>query len=69
MESELDYSRRESRLRARARRMGLKVQKQRGGDGYAPYRIIDPFTNFVVAGGSYNGYGLALDDVEAGLHE
>lgn len=69
METELEYARRESRLRARARRMDLKVKKLRGGDGYLPYRIVDPFRNFIVAGGGYNGYGLTLDDVESALNE
>ncbi len=69
---------REDRLRLMAKRQRLNIQKSRQRDvravGYGLYRVIDPYTNVVVAGGwrargtlRPERYSMTLDDVEAFL--
>jgi hypothetical protein len=64
---------RENRLRRKASRMGLAVEKSRRRDpqatDYGSYMIVDTNTNAVVALGLQSGYGLSLDQVEAALSE
>ena len=59
----------EARLRAKAKREGLMMQKSRRAlslDNHGEFRLVDPATNFIVAGEKYN---LTLDDVEAYLSD
>lgn len=57
---------REDRLRRRARKQGLFIQKSRRNGTY----MVMNENNWLVAAGDWsNGYGLDLDDVEAYLEE
>jgi len=61
-----DYAQ-EQRLRQRARRKGLKVQKSRrqfGPDNYGQFKLIDAWTNACVIGPRFDA---TLDDLEAAL--
>jgi hypothetical protein len=64
-------SRREDRLRRKARRQGLRLVKSRDHDpeipGYGLYMIVDDRNN-VVAGGP-GIFGIDLDAVEAAVSE
>jgi hypothetical protein len=61
-------SAREGRLRRQVKREGYALQKSHRRDPRRPdrgrYRIIDPSSNAVVAGGSPWDYSMNLDDVE-----
>ena len=63
---------RENRLRRKAERQGLILQKSRLRDpqavGYGTYRLVDAATNSVEVWGSQSGYGLTLDEIEAALN-
>lgn len=56
----------EQRLRRAANRQGLALRKSRR-DG--SYMLVDPYTNFVVAYGSQNGYGMSIDAIAEELTE
>jgi hypothetical protein len=62
---------RENRLRRKARRQGLELQKSRRRDphalDYGTYQLVDATTNSVVASGLTSGYGLTLGDIEREL--
>ncbi len=70
---EADAARQEARLRRLARREGLILEKSRTRNervwGWQLFRIVDPATNFVVAGSQGNGYSMNLDEVEKYLNE
>ena len=59
---------RENRLRRRAQRQGLMLQKSRRRNplalDYGGYWLVDVQHNLVVAGGQGSGYALDLDAVE-----
>lgn len=61
---------RENRLRRWAARLGVYVRKSRARtwhfDDRGGYRIVDPFTNTVLAGEKFD---LTMDDVEEFLQE
>jgi hypothetical protein len=65
------YKAYESRVRARARRQGLRVAKSRSRTpeviGYGTYMLIDRDTRFVVSYGLSSGYGLSLEEIEEQL--
>jgi len=71
--SDEDYSRYESRVRARAARRDLAVQKCRsrilGNPNCGRYRVVDRFRNAVVLGGEPHDYSLTLSDVDAWLDD
>jgi hypothetical protein len=61
------YDPRESRLRSKARRMGLRMTKSRralGLDNHGGFMLINVSGNFAVAGSRYD---LTLEDVEREL--
>lgn len=63
----------ENRLRRKAARQGLKLEKSRLRDphaiGFGTYMLTDADTRAVVAAsGLPHGYGLDLDDVERHLN-
>lgn len=62
----------ENRLRRKAARQGLKLEKSRLRDthalGHGTYMLVDADTRSVVAAGLPHGYGLDLDDVEQHLN-
>lgn len=68
--SVLNEGRRESRLRALAKRQGLEVCKSRVRkshlDDHGGFRIVDPYFNIIEAGERFD---LDLDDVERFLTE
>jgi hypothetical protein len=61
----------EQRLRSSAARQGLKLVKSpcRTVEAveYGTYMLCDRESNFVVASGLPNGYGLHLEDIERAL--
>lgn len=60
-------------IRARARRMGLFVQRCRSRNPRLPsfgmYRVIDPDRNRVVFGAHPHDYSATLEEVDAYLRE
>ena len=64
-------SRREDRLRRKARRQGLRLVKSRERNreiaGYGLYMIVDDRNNLMAGGPCI--YGIDLDAVEAALNE
>ena len=64
---------RENRLRRMAGRRDLQVQKSRRRDeranDFGLYRIVDAFSNVVVAGAHPFDYSLSLDEIEEWLNE
>jgi len=67
--STLDKAR-ENRLRRKARRLGLELRKSRARyirvDDFGQYRLVNPHTNFIVAGERFD---LSLDDVDDILNQ
>ena len=65
--------RRETQLRRRAAGMGLAVRKSHARDpmrmDHGHYKIVNPTSNYIVAGGFPYGYSLTLDAVEEVLDE
>lgn len=61
---------RESRLRRKARRQGLRMVKSRSRDprvfDYGRYRLVDPERNFLIA---VHPLAFSLDEVETELAE
>lgn len=57
-------AKREARVRRMARREGLRAEKSRR-DG--TWHLVDPYRNTIEAGGTLNGYGLTLEQVEGAL--
>jgi hypothetical protein len=57
---------REARLRRAAQRIGLSIQKSRK-DG--TYGLVDTSNNTLAAYTDDAGYGMSLDQIEAGLNE
>jgi len=66
---ELADLRRDSRCRAKARRMGYLVERSRRVADWGGYWIRDPRTNIVVYGGGSGHPDLSLDEVEAWLYD
>ncbi len=64
---------RENKLRRMAARQGYGLMKSRARDpralGYGGFMIVDPKTNFIVAGASPGAYSLSADEVEEWLLE
>lgn len=62
------YKTYENRVRRMALRQGLHLQKSRTRNAealdFGLYRIVEPYTNFVVAGGSPLDYSMSLPEVE-----
>lgn len=64
---------RENKLRRKAARQGLRLEKSRRRDpsatSFGTYRLVDARTNVVVAYQSeaFEAYGLSLDDIERRL--
>ena len=69
-EDQLDLAR-ESRLRSKARRQGLRIEKCRSrtpeNPAWATFRIVDVQTNTLAASAGWCDFGLSLNDVEAFL--
>jgi hypothetical protein len=65
--TDAEFRRLESQARRMAARYGLRVQKCRTRNperyDFGTYQVLDATTNFVVAYGSRNGYGLNLAEV------
>jgi hypothetical protein len=66
-------SARESRLRRKARRQGLRLAKSRSRTpehhDWQTFCLVDARNNFVVASAGWTTYGLSLDEVESWLSE
>ncbi|MBK9386551.1 MAG: hypothetical protein IPN34_17195 [Planctomycetes bacterium] len=71
-QDQLDLAR-ESRLRSKARRQGLRLVKSRSRTpahhDWSTYGLMNAQTAYVVAGSQGSGLGLSLDDVERILAE
>ena len=63
----------ESNIRARVRRRDLRVQKCRSRNPQLPsfgmYRVIDPYTTYVVFGAHPHNYSATLDEIDDCLRE
>jgi hypothetical protein len=63
----------ENRLRAAAKRQGLRLEKSRRRDprayDYGTYMLLDAATSIITCYGGQNGYGLSLDDIARALFE
>ena len=71
MSSDESVKVRENRLRRKARRQGLELQKSRRRDphalDYGTYQLVDATTGSVVTSTLTAGYGLTLGDIEREL--
>jgi hypothetical protein len=64
---------REARLRSKAKRKGLVLQRSRSRLAeslvYGTYHLVDRYTGNLETYGTQNGFGLNLDDVEIALSD
>src|SRR5258707_13242908 len=67
MNNDFEDIRRERKLRRLARSHGLALRKARGGASRGTFALVDPNTNWLVAWGHPEGYGLDLDTIEREL--
>jgi hypothetical protein len=71
MSSDESVKVRETRLRRKARRQGLELQKSRRRDphalDYGTYQLVDATTGTVVTSSLTSGYGLTLGEIEREL--